>query len=436
MARPVQVNYLPRAPLIPLACALLLGCGRHPGNAAPSPSADGGHPPPTASAAQPPPAASATAVLLEPASPAPLPASFVGARSEKACKAQTIELAAYQQRGDVGLGGRDNGVAVTWRVRLGGKPQEQVAFASYDLEGKPVAKTRGVGLTLTDVPPRVFASGAQWTVVWFDEKGLAFTRPHVDQLPPPETAHLGAIGPDAVADVALAASAAGVLATTPFGAGKAQIGLFLFAPPDGALNTVTALGVTHHGKQPRRSAVTTQGAAGAGGTLVVWDEGGALVSSHFDAAGKEKDAPCTVAPALPGGTRERVTLAATATGAMAMWIESGHVRTRALDPSGCPTSPIWTVAEGRWASLASLGDTAIVAWAAADGHLLAARLQPSGAPPARGIDAAEGSSGVKDPPSVVTFGAGKVAFGWSEVMGPVVSTKRLLARIVDAACIP
>jgi hypothetical protein len=373
----------------------------------------------------------APAVPLEPATPAALTSTWVGARSEKACKAQTVELAGYQQRGEVSLGGGPEGVAATWRARLGGKPQDQVAFGSFDPEGHKVAAPRGVGLTMADVPPRVFGSGSQWTVVWFDEKGLAFTRPRIEPLPAPEVAHLGAIGPEVAADVALASTpAGGVLATTPFGAEKAQLGLFLFAPTDN-VSTVKALGVTHHGKEPHRSAV----AAGPSATFVLWDEGGALVGSRFDAAGKENGAPCTIAPAS-GDKRERIALATAGAGAIAMWMEGSHVRTRALDASGCPASPIWTAAEGRWATLASLGDTVLVAWVGGDGRLLAARLQATGAPPERGIDASEGSSGVKDPPALVAFGAGKVAFGWSESMSPAISTKRVAMRIVEASCIP
>jgi len=119
-----------------------------------------------------------------------------------------------------------------------------------------------------------------------------------------------------------------------------------------------------------------------------------------------------------------------------MWMEGNRVRTRALDASGCPASPIWTAAEGRWATLASLGDTAVMAWVGGDGRLLAARLQPTGAPPERGLDASEGTSGVKDPPALVAFGAGKVAFGWSEPMSAVIRTKRVAMRIVEASCIP
>ncbi len=433
--------------LVPLAL-LLLGCGNRGGGGHADPGRDAGPPPgpggsasatvaarlvasaPSGSAAAVP-APSGSAVALEPAAPAALTATFTGVKTDKTCKAQTVEIASYQQRGEVSLGGHAEGVAATWRARLGGKPQDQVAFASFDTEGRPVARARGVGLTMQDVPPRVFASGTEWTVVWFDDKGLAFARPRVEPLPAPEIARVGAIGPEVAADVALAASPTGaVLATTPFGAGKAQLGVFLFAPTDNVA-TVKALGVTHHGKEPHRSAV----AAGAGGVFVVWDDGGALVGSRFDAAGKENDALCTIAPASTE-KRERLALAATSTGAMALWIEGTHVRTRALDAMGCPASPIWTAAEGRWASITALGDTPLMAWVGTDGHLLAARLQPSGAPSERGLDAGEGSSGVKDPPSVLAFGGGKVAFGWSEVMGPVVSTKRLLLRIVEASCVP
>ena len=188
--------------------------------------------------------------------------------------------------------------------------------------------------------------------------------------------------------------------------------------------------MTHHGKAPHRPAI----AEGAGGTFVVWDEGGALIGSRFDAAGKENDTPCTIAPA--GEKREGLALAATRTGAVALWMTGSRVRTRALDASGCPASPIWTVAEGRWASIATLDGSALVAWAAQDGRLLAARLGPDGGPPTRGLDAAEGSSGVKDAPAVTAFGAGKVAFAWSEAQSAVEAGKRLVMRVVDAGCIP
>ncbi len=399
-----------------------------------------GAPPATSSAAG---QASASAVPLDPPSPPPPTASFVGAKGEKACKAQTVELGGYQQRGEVALGGREGVVGAAWRVRLPNRPQLQVAFASFDKDGRPLARARGVGLTMVDVPPRVFASGAEWTVVWYDEKGLAYARPRVEKLPAPDTFHLGALGSATAGDAALADSPGGaVLAAAPFGGDKSQLGIFLFAPAENA-STATALGVTHHGKAPRRPAV----AGGAKSTFVLWDEGGALLGSRFDAAGRESDAPCTIAPAghdggdpqtpgPAGAERDRAQVVAVGDGAVALWMEGTRVRSRALDASGCPRSPIWTVAEGRWATMAALDGRALVAWAAPDGRLLAARLQPDGSPPARGINAAEGSTGVKDPPAVTAFGAGKVAFAWAEAQSAVETGKRLVMRIVDAACIP
>lgn len=358
------------------------------------------------------------------------PSTFLGARAEKACHAQTVELASYQTRGDIALAGQADAVAATWRVRLAGKPREQIAFGSFDREGRPSARARAVGLTSHEAAPRVFGAGSDWVVVWFDDKGLAYARPRQEPLPPPEVGHLGAVGAEAVADVALAPwPDGGALVAAPFG-DKAHLGLFLLAAAERGAAAVKVLGVSHHGKQPHRAAV----AAGAAGTFFAWDEGGALVGSRFDAAGKEIAAACTLAPASPE-PRERLALAATTAGAVAMWMEGGSVRTRALDASACPASPIWTVGEGKWASIAPLGDTPLITWVAKDGRLLAARLAATGAPPERGLDAADGTSGVRDAPAAVAFGA-RVAFGWAEVMGPVVSTKRLQVRIVDAACIP
>ncbi len=431
-----------------IAALALVGCGR--GNAgergkpvasaAPSSSAA-----PPASAATP--AASASAPPYDPPAPPHPPGSFVGAKAEKGCKAQTGELATYQPRGEVWLAADKDAVAAAWRVHIAGKPADQVAFGSFDAEVRPIARTRGVGNSAHEAQPRVMATslrsglrsdepssapspGGDWAVVWFDDKGLAYTRPKVDALPAPEVAHLPSVAPDAAGDVALSSwPQGGVLAAAPFGAGKAQIGLFVFAPSDPAAPLVRAFGVTHHTTAPHHPAI----AADDKGMFVAWDEGGAILSSRFDAAGKEGAAACTLAPA--GAKRERLSLVATASGAMAMWMEGGAIRTRALDRSGCPTSPAWTVAEGRWASLAALGDGALVAWAAADGKLLAARLAPNGAPPERGLDAAEGSSGVKDPPAVVAAG-GHVAFAWAEVMSPIISTKRIVLRVLDASCVP
>ena len=161
-----MLNHRPPCSVV-LALALL-GCGQRAGGerttAASSASAtvgavgprtagstavDGGARPASSS-----PAASSAAVPLEPASPAPLPATFVGAKGEKACKAQMIELASYQQRGEVALGGHPEGVAAAWRVRLVGKPQEQVAFAAFDPEGRAICADSSRLQPLGDRPIR------------------------------------------------------------------------------------------------------------------------------------------------------------------------------------------------------------------------------------------------------------------------------------------
>ena len=423
--------------VLPLALVALLAlprCGRGGGGDRSGPAGSGSAVAPpagaTASAVAPSASGSAVAVPVNPPPGVEPPSSFTGAKTEKACHAQTVELASYQTHGDIALAGQAETVGAAWRVRLAGKPQEQIAFGSFDKEGRPAARARAVGLTSHEAAPRAFAAGSDWVVVWFDDKGLAYARPKLEPLPPPGVGHLGAVGPEAAADVALAPwSEGGALVAAPFG-DKAHLGIFLLAAAERGATAVKVLGVSHHGTQPHRAAVAT----GAAGTFFAWDEGGALVGSRFDAAGKEIAAACTIAPASPE-PRERLALAATASGAVAMWTEGGSVRTRALDASACPTSPIWTVAEGKWATIVPLGDTPLVAWVARDGRLLAARLAATGAPPARGFDASEGSSGAKDPPAVVAFGT-RAAFGWAEVMGPVISTKRLQLRIVDAACIP
>ena len=374
------------------------------------------------------PTARASAVPDEPPPGAITPSTFAGAKSEKACRAQTFDVASYQTRGEIALAGQGDTLAAAWRLRLGGKPGEQIAFASFDKDGRPLARPRGVGVTTHDVPPRVLPSGSGFAVVWFDDKGLAFARPRTEPLPPPEIAHVGAVGSDVADDVALELwPSGGGLAAAPFGADRQQLGLFVFAPEEGP--SVKAVGVTHHAKQPRRPAI----AAGPTGTIVAWVEGDTLVASRFDAAGKE-GAACTIAPASPT-PRERLSLAITPTGAVAAWMEGTKIRTRGLDASACPASPIWTVAEGKWATLAALHETPILAWVADGGRLLAVRLGGSGAAPARGVEVSEGSSGVKDAPALVTFGD-RAAFGWAEAMSPVIATKRLAVRLVDATCIP
>jgi hypothetical protein len=133
--------------------------------------------------------------------------------------------------------------------------------------------------------------------------------------------------------------------------------------------------------------------------------------------------------------RERFSLAVTSAGALAMWMEENSIEIRPLDKAGCPVWPAWTLAEGRWASIASLGEGAVVVWLDSAGRVLSAKLKANGVPPSRGLDVGDGASAVKDPPAVVGMGS-KAAFGWAEKMGPKVSTKRLVVRIINGDCLP
>ncbi len=416
-----------------VAWLTVVGCG-HRGGPAPTASASAT---PVASAA-PIGSASATAppdavvvVAFDPPPGAASVTELTSARSNKLCRAQTAEIAAYQSEGVLALGAGKGGIGAAWLVHVAGKREEQIAFSAFDTEGKSTERPRAVGLA-GQKTARVFGSGAGFTVTWFDANALAYARPRVEPLPPPEIGHLSMFGPEVAGDVALSATDAGsVVAAAPFGAGKNQLGLFQFSPAEEGAPPVTALGVTHHAVAPSRPAV----AANDAGTFVAWFEAdGRILASSFDAKGKETDAACVVAPAA-ASRRNHLALAAVGAGVIALWMEGSMIRTRALDGSGCPISPAWKVAEGRWATLSAAGDGAVVAWLTTDGRLLAAKLGPSAAPPSAGLDIAEGSLGIKDPPALAVT-SGRVAFGWAEAMSPVVSTRRLMLRLLDAACFP
>ena len=419
-----------------LAWLTVMGCG-HRGDPAPAGSASAIAAKPVGSAAAigagndgaPPDAA--VVVAFDPPPDAASVTELASARSNKLCRTASAEIAAYQSEGVLGLGAGKGGIGASWLVHVAGKRDEQIAFSSFDTEGKAKARPRGVGLA-GQKTVRVFASGTGFTVTWFDANALAFARPRTEPLPPPEIGHLSMFGPEVAADVALAATEGGsVVAAAPFGAEKKQLGLFQFSPAEDGAPPVTALGVTHHAVAPSRPAV----AAGEGATFVAWFEpDGRILASRFDAKGKESDAACVVAPAA-AEKREHLALAAVGSGVIALWMEGSMIRTRALDGSGCPISPAWKVAEGRFATLAAAGEAPLVAWLASDGRLLAAKLGPNGAPTSKGLDIADGSLGLKDPPALAVT-SGRVAFGWAEAMSPIISTRRLMLRLVDAACFP
>lgn len=384
--------------------------------------------PPASAKASPSGAPNAGADAIEPPSPV---ASFAPVKANKACKTATSEMAVYQQRSELAIAAAAKGFAGSWLTLLGSRQNAQVAFAAYDIDGRQVAAPRGVGLSM--LPTRVFASGTGWTVTWFDDKGLAFARPRNEPLPAPNVEHLASVGGDVADDVALGKEPSGALvAVAPFGTDKTKLGLFVFAPLDEAAPATRAIGVTHHAKAPRRPAV----AADAKGTLIAWheDEDGRVLASRFDPTGKETESACEVAPASKD-KRDRLVLVPVAGGAVAGWVEEGSIRTRALDDRGCASSPIHTIGSGKWLSLAPLATGAVAVWVGTDGKLLAARVAPTGAAGAEGIDAGDGTTGVKDPPSIAV-GEARLGFAWSEVMSPVISSKRFQLRTIEIACLP
>jgi hypothetical protein len=345
----------------------------------------------------------------------------------KGCKVENVEAAIYQPRGDIAIAGQKSGVGISWMVRLAGKREDQVAFSSYNTSGKPIARARGVGLS--EGASRVFGTGTGWAVTWFDSGGLAYVRPQPNPVPSPDIAHLSAIGSEIQDDVAVAAMEGAMVAAAPYGEDKRQLGIFVFASEDPSAPSVRAIGVTHYASKPSHPAV----AADATGTFITWQEAdGHLAASHFDPAGKEAGSACVVAPASPQ-KRDRFALVTTATGALALWSEESAIKARALDKVGCPISPIWSVSEGRWATMTPFAGGAIVTWVAGEGHLFAAKLPADGAPPAYGIEVAEGSLPIKDPPAITTVGS-KIAFGWAEQMEPTISSNRILVRLFSGEC--
>jgi len=422
------------------------GCGNRKteGGSPPAPSASAA---PSGSVAARPsaevPAASSSAVQAPPPPPSePVGSgvgSFVAAAQTEACKAQSGDIATYLQRGEVTAAGREGAIAAAWLIKLAAnKPGAQLAFAGFALDAKQVARARGIG-TANEAAPRIFSSGAGWTLVWFDNEGLAYTKPRWETSPAPVIEHLGTVSGANADDVALAATPAGsIVAVAPFNMDKAQLGLFQFAPIDEAAPAVQALGATHHAHAPSKPAV----AADAAGYTLAWHEGdGRIVVSRFDLAGKEIDEAYTLAAAPPAGApaRERVSLVATTKGAMAVWIEGDKILARAVDAAARPAEKTWLVGRGKAAALAPIGEGAIVVFLGQEGgkddQVLAVRLAASGEPSATGMRISDGTGPVKDPAAVTPAGP-RLGFLWTEPMSNGVSTKRAVLRTIESSCVP
>ena len=361
------------------------------------------------------------------------------------CKAKVGDVATYIQHQGLGLAGRaDGSFAAVWMVGL--QRDGQIAFAGFDSEARQIARGRSIGTTREE-GLRIFSAAEAWTVTWFDASGLAFSRPRWEANPPPPVQHLGAVGKEVSDNVAIASTPGGSLvAATPFGTERKQLGVFLFAPADPAQPSVKALGVSHHAAQRRGPAV----AGDATGYFVAWREpDGSINASRFNLAGKEGDAQVIAPPLVnpgPGGgapeasARGQLGLVATGgTGALAIWAEGETIIARALDAAAHPRAAAWVIGKGKWRALSPSGDGALVVWIGNDGkteaQVLLVRVSADGSPAAKGLRVSDGASPVKEPPSMALAGE-RVGVTWAEVMSPSVSTKRAVLRVLDRSCIP
>lgn len=350
------------------------------------------------------------------------------------CQPKEVELGSYLQRGEIAIAARDGAIATSWMVQLPNKPDAQIAFGGYDGQAKQIARVRGIG-TSRDQAPLVFSTGTEWTVTWFDSKGLVYTRPSWDMSAAHTTEDLSTVGKEP-ANVGLASTPAGSLvAVVPFGPDGAQLGVFLFAPTDKAAPPVRALGVSRRPKKPSRPSVS----ADATGYTVTWfEEDGGLYAARFDLEGKEVESGKLVAP---GGTeRIAVSLVPAGSGTLAIWAEGDTVVARALDGQAAPSGPPQVVVKGaKWPKAASLGDAALVCWVAQggpkEGRLQAVRVKADASPSAKGLEIVGEGRSVKDPPACAVAGS-RAALAWMEVMSATVSTKRALLRTIEASCIP
>ena len=422
-----------------LSSSLLLGCDKGSNQAAGSASEPGS--PPNGAPdrdASPPASNAAGSISGAPAGPSATSPTAVGAALEdfipldkKACNVSSNEVGRYLKRGELAIAGREGAVGVAWLIDLTSKVQ--VAFAGFDSEAKQVLRGRGVGLS-REHAPRVFATGADWTVAWLDPMGLAYIRAAAQTMPAPGIEHLSSISPDTAEYAAVASTPGGALvAVAPFGPDRAQLALFLFAPSQPDAPPIQAVGVTKHAKGPKKPAI----AADAGGYYITWfEEGGQIAASHFDAAGKEGDATA-VMPATHT-KREHLSIVAAGDGAVVLWMEGDTIQVRGLDRNARPLAAPHVVGRGKWPALASNADGAYVAWVGkgrtSAEQLLVTRLAPSGAPAPKGLEVTDGNA-VQDPVALAFAGA-RIALAWTEGMAASVSTKRLTLRLFDPSCVP
>ncbi len=358
--------------------------------------------------------------------------SETAALDKAKCSQSTIELATYLQRGELTIGGRDGQIAASWLVQL--KDKAQIGFAGFDGEAKRIARDRGIG-NARERAPTLFPSGPDWIVIWFDGEGLAYARPRWEAQPGPEVNHLSTVKDVPPDEVAVAPTPDGALVVaSSFGTDGDQLSLFKFATLDGS-QKAEALGFTKHAKKPHRPAV----AADADGYALAWiEEDGHVSATRLEQSGKEVGTSDTVVPKPASATVADVTIVPTDTGFQLTWSEGDMIYTRPLAKDATPSGPPLVVGKGRSPRAVASKDAIFLAYLGeASGkaqQLLVVRASKTGVSSAA-ARVSDGQTEVKDPPSI-TMAGDRVAVAWTEVMSPIVSTKRATLRTFNGSCLP
>lgn len=388
---------------------------------------------------QPAPAAAATSSATASATVIPAsvkvnePAEPIGAgvgsfiEPPAACNRSQAIIAEYLQRDGLALAASDSGIAAAWFVQLPRQAGAQVAFGGFDLQARSVARPRGVGSTKEEVL-RLFASGAEWTVAWFDDEGLAWVRPRWDALPAPTLSHLGAIARDMSDQTALGVADEGrIAAVAPFGAERSQLGVFLFEPTAEGAPMIRAVGVTRQAKAPKRPAL----AVGERGYYLAWQQEGGLVASFFDKKGKEGEL-VSVTKASAGA--EPPVLVRAGAGALVFWRDGGGYLVRALGPAGEAAAAVHRLGKGAALSAIAAEDGALVSYLDGEGRPVLVHVDASGKAAASGLIIADAKATVA--PALALAGS-RIAIGWAEPMGSsATAARRARLAVIDAACVP
>ncbi|MBK8936634.1 MAG: hypothetical protein IPM79_03020 [Polyangiaceae bacterium] len=406
--------------------------------------------PSTASASaspEPPALAASSAPVLGP-DPAPAGdpvgagySSVISAKSDKSgCNAADFQVAEYLMRGELTVAGRPRAgsasdkkpeFTASWLVKLKDN-RSQIGFAGYDHLARRVARDRGIG-NAKEHAPKLFATDDQWTVVWFDDEGLAYAHPTFDPNEKPSIEHLGAAKGVDPNEVAFNHTPDGsLIVASHVGTQGDQLSVFLFAPSAQG-QTARAIGLTKAAKKPRFPAVT---ADEAGYTLAWLEEDQRIVSTRLDTKGDQQGSGATIAG--PSEKRSSLALTQVKGGSLLTWAEGDRILARKLDASAKATGDIVVVGSGKHPVVISSGDDAIVTFLAkvedSESQMIAVRVSGAAVVSPQAVRISDGNKPVLDPPAIA-LGGSRLAGAWTEVMGATISSKRAWLRVIDAACL-